>query len=692
MWKMSQTINPVDNLLRAEINGKEIPPLVVDILRQRGYSSVDSMLDFLRPSLLDLHSPFLFKDMAKVIDRLALARDHQEKVLVYGDYDADGITGTALLYQVLLSFGFNVIIHIPSREEGYGLHASIIEKASNNDVKLIITVDCGITATEESLLARNKEIELIITDHHEPPEELPDAFAIINPKVDDCGYAFAQLAGVGVAFKVVQALYTHFRHILEPDALTEYDYLDLVALGTIADLVPLTGENRIFVKYGLKVMENSRHTGIRAMLKECGLQGKKLKAGQVSFIIAPRINAAGRMDTARLALNLFLEQDSQEALAIARELSRENQQRQQMEKAITDEAVEQIEKSPLPHVIVASSPSWHHGVIGIVASRLVERFQRPAFVIAEDGDTGKGSARGIPDYHVLNELHQQGHLLSKYGGHKQAAGFTLPVSNIDQLRTGLNSSVLGRDICFEPQYFVDTYVPWHMITLDLLHELEQLGPFGMGNPAPVIMSGGLKIEKVMTMGKNQEHLKLILSSDHVRHEAVSFKRGNEFEQLKKMDIIDIIYNLEINNYMDQERVQAVLKDYRRSETPAIRSFASNANGPNLDQAASGLNEAACATEDQTDVAGAVSACAEPMHLSRQKLADFYIGFKRLFQDRDLAVWSPDPDHAAEQLTIVKIFEELGLIHWAGGTNPFLLSLNKADKTQLEKSIRYRMLS
>lgn len=375
----------------------------LSILHNRGYSSRDSVLEFLKPSLLDLHSPFLFKDMEVILQRLAKARTDQEKILIYGDYDADGVTGTALLYKGLISLGYQVVVHIPSREEGYGLHSEAIEKASQNNVSLIITVDCGISAVQEITFAKTCGIDIIVTDHHEPPDELPCAVGILNPKIADSGYPFPHLAGVGVAFKLLQALYARLGYS-EAAFGSENDYLDLVALGTIADIVPLVGENRILVKNGLTVMENTRHSGIRAMLEECGLLGKKLKAGQISFIVAPRINAAGRMDTARLALNLLLEETYGDALEMARELSKENNLRQLTEKELLCDAERILAEGPIPNVIVLSSPNWHHGVIGIVASRLVERYKRPVFLIAEEGDTGKGSARGISDYHVLDEL------------------------------------------------------------------------------------------------------------------------------------------------------------------------------------------------------------------------------------------------------------------------------------------------
>ncbi len=673
MWSLSQSKHPNLQCLNKDL----IPPSIINILENRGFSSVEGILDYLRPSLFDLHSPFLFKDMQKIILRLEKALNSSEKILVYGDYDADGVTGTALIFKVLKNFGFNVIVHIPNREEGYGLHKDIILKAAENNVTLIITIDCGITAVEETQLALSHGVDVIITDHHEPPELLPSVVGILNPKMDDSGYPFKHLAGVGVAYKLVQALFTHFNLPLEIVG-TEREYLDLVALGTIADIVPLVGENRIIAKYGLKVMENTKHFGIRAILDECGLSGKKLKAGQMSFIVAPRINAAGRMDTARLALNLFLEEEYESALDIAKELSRENYQRQLTERAIFQDAEETLTKGPLPEVIVLSSPNWHHGVIGIVASRLVERFQRPVYLISEEGEIGKGSARGIPDYHVLEELTKQSSLLSKFGGHKQAAGFTLATNNIEPFREGLNRSFVDSGLNYKEHFIIDSVIPCQEIELNLPKELEQMAPFGVGNPAPLLMTNRLTIKKILPLGKEGEHLKLILESDNQMLEALAFKKGNELEQLKNMEIIDIIYSLEVNNYYGEEKIQAILKDYRQS-------------------CGDSLSEVAC-SEDELDLIVKENPYVSEIdgkELTRQMLVELYRDLRGMAEGTNLIYWNPNIDNQLDirkRMHIVRIFEELGLVSWLGGAGPFLLRLNREKKADLQSSLRFRMLS
>lgn len=669
MWCLSQN----NEFHLSTIRKAGIPDSVINILANRGYDSDSAILDFVRPSLFDFHSPYLFKDMTLIIDRLKTALELQEKVLVYGDYDVDGVTGTALLYKVMKNFGFNVIVHIPSREEGYGLHPEVVEKAAANRVSLIVTVDCGITAVEEISLAKNRDIDVIITDHHEPPEQLPPALAILNPKVAGSGYPFPHLAGVGVAYKLVQALFSSLKYPAETN-LTELEYLDLVALGTIADIVPLSGENRIIAKYGLKVMENTKHTGLNAILEECGLKGKKLKAGQISFIIAPRINAAGRMDTARLALNLLLEENYQDALEVAGELSKENSQRQLTEQHILEEAEAMLAGKAIPEVIVLSSPDWHHGVIGIVASRLVERFHRPVYLVCEEGEIGKGSARGIPNYHVFEELEKQAGLLEKFGGHKQAAGFTIKVANLEQFRNGLIRSFLTSGFSYQEQILIDAVVPCSEIGLGLQKELEQMGPFGAGNPAPVLMTAGLAIKRIFTMGKKGEHLKMMLLQDHNHLETVAFKKGKDLEELKNIPAIDIIYSLEANEYLGEVKIQAVLRDYRPASNDS-------------------LQEIACAEEQPAryEKVDADDWLNQTGRLDRQMLVEEFKYLKSLAGPENI-LFLPSNPQEEKRRQVLKIFEELGLLTWLGGAGSFLIKLNGDQKTDLQNSLRYRMLS
>lgn len=538
-----------------------ISPVVADILAQRGFREPEEAIEFLRPTLLNFFSPFCFKHMKRTIERLSQALEQREKILIYGDYDVDGVTSTTLLYKVLSDLGFQAVAYIPHRQdEGYGLHAKAVERAAKADVNVLITVDCGITAVSEVKLAKTLNIDVIITDHHEPLEVMPEAFAILNPKVEDSGYPFRDLAGVGVAFKLAQALLCSFGN-QEVGIHTEIQLLDLVALGTIADLVPLVGENRIIVHYGLRQMEKTLHLGLLALLEECGLRnGPPLKAGQIGFTVAPRINAAGRMDSARAGLELLLTGDRERASELAHQLTLENQSRQETEKAILAEAITMLEREPIPRVIVLSANHWHHGVIGIVASRLVERYYRPVFIIAEEGEEAKGSARGIVGYPVLEQLSTQAHLLTKYGGHRQAAGFSLLTENIPRLRAGLNEQALAfEDTLFQDVLKIDRQVSLEVISAELLRQLEQMAPFGYGNPGPTLACQGIPVHSSNAVGKDRSHIKFRFGSQG-EQEGIAFRIGDRISELNGKINLDAAFSLDWNTFRGTEAVQLIIKD------------------------------------------------------------------------------------------------------------------------------------
>lgn len=557
IWSMQQSFGRPSETLRESLG---ISPVVADILAQRGFRQPEEAIEFLRPTLLNLSSPFCFHDMLRTIDRLTLALKQKEKVLVYGDYDVDGVTSTTLLYKVLSDLGFQAVTYIPHRQdEGYGLHSEAIERAAKAGVSVLITVDCGVTAVSEVRLARTLGIDVIITDHHEAPEMLPEAFAILNPKVADSGYPFRDLAGVGVAFKLAQALLQSLGNN-EVGIHSEIELLDLVALGTIADLVPLIGENRIFVHHGLRQMKETRHAGLGALLEECGLRNKPLKAGQIGFMVAPRINAAGRMDSARAGLELLLTEDPERASELSRQLTHENQLRQETEKEILAEAISLVEKGPIPRVIVLSSNHWHHGVIGIVASRIVERYYRPVFIIAEEGEEAKGSARGISGYPVLDQLSTQAHLLTKFGGHKAAAGFSLRTENIERFRTGLNEHALAfKETLFQEELKIDRHVSLDTVTGELLHELEQMAPFGFGNPGPILACKGIPVHSVSAVGKERSHIKFRFGSQG-EQEGIAFRLGERLNELNGETRLDAAFSLDWNTFRGPEDVQLMIKD------------------------------------------------------------------------------------------------------------------------------------
>ena len=680
-WHVNPELSAINQSSLISLVNAGLPPSIPNILYHRGYTTPPAILNYLRPSLFDFNSPYLFKDMEKIVRRLDEAQKACEKLLIYGDYDADGVTATALLYKALLKFGFNVLVHIPKRDDGYGLHKNIIEKAAENGISVIITVDCGITACEEIKLASALGLDLIITDHHEPGEVLPEAYGILNAKVENSGYPFRHLAGVGVAYKLVQALFVYYGLPFDLCG-TEGDYLDLVALGTIADIVPLIGENRILVKYGLQVMEKTKHPGLKALLEECGLSGKKLKAGQISFMVAPRINAAGRMDTARLALNLFLEENYDHALAMAKELTTENQRRQATEKNILQEAEDILNQAPLPPVIVLSSPAWHHGVIGIVASRLVEKYHRPVFMISEEEDKAKGSARGIEDYNVIEELRKADSLLLKYGGHKQAAGFTLLKENIDSLRQLLITNFLASGIVFKQHFNIDALVSLDLVDFNLEKELAQMAPFGAENPAPLLLTEKLTVKKVQTVGKEGDHLKVFLQNGSEYLEAMAFKRGNEYKEFSALEKIDMVYTLELNDYFQEKKLQAVIKDYRPAGVDKAADVSSDLANSSLES----LAQAAATTEKKVQIEE-----ARTKPLSRAMLVEFYKHLKALSHHNSIFSWQPD-SAKPEQREMIKVLEELGIVSWLGGTGPYLLKINSEKRNNLQNSLRFRTLS
>lgn len=598
IWIKPQPVGTVSHRIQTQLG---LSPIVADILERRGLSTEKQVVDFLRPSLLNLNSPWLFHDMDKAIKRLAYAHSHQERVLIYGDYDVDGVTSTAMLYKVLTDLDFQAVAYIPSRkDEGYGLNQEAVLKASHSNVKLVITVDCGITAVEEIAYAKELGIDVILTDHHEPPELLPDALAIINPKVPESGFPFRELAGVGVAFKLAQALLDYFRNLgTNPrECLSEIEILDLVALGTIADLVPLIDENRVIVSYGLKQMEQTVHVGMQALLEECGLANKPLKAGQIAFMVAPRINAAGRMDSAKAGLELFLTGRTERAQELARYLSQENTVRQETEKEIFAEALTLLEQRPLPRVIVLSAPNWHPGVIGIVASRLVERFYRPVYLMTEEGEEAKGSARGISGYHVLNALREQAHLFERFGGHSQAAGFSLKCANIAALREGLNQAAAGypEDLFFE-RVKVDHIVPLTSIDGTLLSQLEQMAPFGFGNPSPVLAGAQLPLYGVNTVGKDKAHLKCHFG-EKGELEGIAFRKGEAINSLQEKKCVDVTFGLDWNTYRGPNQVQMMLKDIEAEATWEERVTIEGQEG--VDQVIQGRAETAAALAEAAE--------------------------------------------------------------------------------------------
>jgi single-stranded-DNA-specific exonuclease len=542
----------------------EISPLVARLLQSRGIKNIDEARLFLDPQISDCHDPFIMKDMTLVVARLEKALRDKERIMIYGDYDVDGITGTALLWRSLSFLGGDVIWYLPNRaREGYGISANGVQEAKNRGVKLLISVDCGITAHQEVELARSLGIDCIITDHHEPKETLPEAVAILDPKRIDSVYPYQELAGVGVAYKMLQGLYRHLG--IDEEQLQEN--LDLVALGTLADIVPLTGENRVLAKFGLEKLRSSTKPGIRALLEVTGLTGKPLDSGQIVFMLAPRINAVGRIGEADSALRLLITENQDEAFAIAKTLDQENRRRKEIDDQILADAINMVKQRvdlEQDMVIVLESENWHQGVIGIVASRLVEQFYRPTILISVDGDKAKGSARSISAFHLHEALKNcQEHLLG-FGGHKYAAGMSIETTKISDFRQKVNQfakqTLSSEDLI--PTQVLDAVVDLDEVDFDTARSFAKFAPFGPGNRHPVLGSQQLRVVgSPYIVGKN--HLKFKVKQKQRVFDTIGFSFGDVLDEIEDPDAtLDMAFVLEENEWQGQKKLQLRLKDIK----------------------------------------------------------------------------------------------------------------------------------
>lgn len=497
---------------------------VGQLLLNRGIADETTARQFLSGGLEDLYDPFLLKGMEAAVERTIAALRTKEIITIYGDYDVDGITATSLLYNVLHALGANVGYYIPERQnEGYGLHIEALEKILASGTSLLITVDCGISAYEEVLAVPT--LDIIVTDHHQPPEVLPEAIAVINPKQSDCLYPAKELAGVGVAFKFCQALVQRLGNSLDC-----MEYLDIVAIGTIADLVPLAGENRLLVKYGIEKLRKTENIGLRALMTVCGLQTTAIDAGKIGFVIAPRLNASGRLHHAATGVELLTSSDTDKVNAIASELNQTNAERQAVEQQIL-EKVEEILKDTdwnTTKALVISGTDWHSGVIGIVASRLVERYHRPTILISICDGVGKGSCRSIPGFDMYAGLRSCSDLLLQFGGHQQAAGLSINESDIPAFRQKFIEVVdntLTPDDLF-PKLQIDVTVSLQELNAAFLEQIACLEPFGMGNPSPVLASLPVELQSVSVFGKEKRHLRLRVRENAVNSEAIAWNKGD----------------------------------------------------------------------------------------------------------------------------------------------------------------------
>ena len=565
-WIGISPLTEDEKLLAASITELlKCPPMIAELLIRRGLKTEAEIEGFFTPDLAQQHSPFLFKDMEIAVARIIRAIENKEKITIYGDYDVDGATATALLLLGLTRVGAIVDFYIPHRMiDGYGLSLSSLDYLKDSGSKLIISVDCGVNALEEIAAINEMGMEIIITDHHNPKDELPTALAIINPKLEDSGYPFPHLAGVGVAFKLLMAVYERLGITSEENTLK---YLDLVAVGTIADIVPLTDENRIFAHIGLQHLINMKNLGLNALIQISGLNQKNLDSNDIVFGIAPRINAAGRMGSAALAVNLLISREEKESEVLAEVIERQNSLRQQLDQRTFYEACEIIEKKykdlSKTSCMVISSDDWHPGVIGIVASKLVEKYYRPVIMISFKEGFGSGSGRSPGMFDLFGALKHTEHNLHSFGGHKYAVGFTIYQEYIDSFENDLNRYVSQHlDLNeIKPPVKVDHELQLYDIDDMLMEWIERFAPFGPGNSRPIFVTRDVCVcSYPYTVGRN--HLKLKVIKDGVTLDLIGYNLGDYVSLVKKDSLLDIVYTLEYNRFGAQNSIQGKLKDLR----------------------------------------------------------------------------------------------------------------------------------
>ncbi len=532
-------------------------PLISQLLYNRGLTEPSRIESFITADDRLSGDPFLLSDMHQAVARIYQALLSGENIAIYGDFDADGITATALLVQGLAILGCKAIPYIPHRlTEGYGLKTSALEGLHRQGIDLVITVDCGITALREVKKAKRAGLDIIITDHHTPPDIIPPATAVINPKLPDSSYPFSELAGVGVAFKLLQALFQSLGKEQQLDEL-----MDLVAVGTIADMVPLLGENRYLAKQGLKLMNTCPRLGIREMIDRPGLNIGSLDSDSISWNIAPRLNAAGRLEHAMSSYELLMTDSPQEAHELAIWLEQKNSERQKLTTKALTLAKEQIADQGVAPLLVASDKDFPAGICGLVAGRLTEEFYRPAIVIKTGEQVSSGSCRSIPEFNIILALTQCSSLFSHFGGHSQAAGFTLPSRNLPRLQQTLmqlaTTQLAGVDL--RPKLDIDAQVGLHDLAGDTFPTIQKLAPFGRNNPAPTFLSRRVEVTASRTMGANREHLRLKLKQGDTVWDGVGFRLGQYLTEAHSH--IDIVYNLEIDHWGGKETLRLNILDF-----------------------------------------------------------------------------------------------------------------------------------
>ena len=557
-WQLNEVNDELADKIANEFN---ISKIVASIIANKGLKDNNEIEVFLHPRRGDFHDPFLMPDMDKAVARIIQAIDNKEKVAIYGDYDVDGITSSTVLHRFLEERGLHTDIYIPNRlNEGYGLNKKEIEAIAETKHTLIITVDCGITGYDEIEYAKTFGIDTVVTDHHEPPEKLPDAIAVVDCKRKDNKYPFNGLAGVGVAFKLTQALAIKL-NLPEESYLK---YLDIVCVGTISDIVPLVDENRTISKLGLRLVKQTRNIGLKVLLESIGY--KKIDSNTISFGIAPRINACGRMGHEKEALKLFLTNNIEEAKQITQKLNEYNLQRQEIEKRIFDEAQELMqnpEEQKLP-CIVLRKENWHHGVIGIVSSKITDMYFKPSILMCIEDKEAKGSGRSIPGFDIHEALENCKENIKQFGGHSMAIGITIDNDKFDDFKKQIEEYAESKQISeIVPVLNIDEKVQLKNINLSDIKDLGLLEPFGEANKPPIFQINNLKIESIRTLTQGK-HLKLDVKEENTRFSAIGFNLGNLANDYKIGDKVNIAGFLEINSFNGMDSIQINIKDIMKS--------------------------------------------------------------------------------------------------------------------------------
>jgi len=562
-WQVAEThdADKVESFAR-QLNSS---PVLARVLLNRGIDEVERARGYFIPKIEHLHDPFLMTDMMAAVERIGQALRDRQGIVIFGDYDVDGTTATSLLLLFFQGLGHPVEYYVPDRlSEGYGVSEKGIRFARERGAELMITVDCGITAVAEIEAARECGLDVIVCDHHQPGPELPRATAVLNPKREDCRYPFKELAGVGVAFKLLQALQRH----IKLDESRVYDLLYLAAIGSAADIVPLVDENRVFVRLGLQqLLQSALNVGLRSMFDLTSLTGKTIGTGQIVFVIAPRINAAGRLGDAGRAIKLLTSDDEQFAKETAAVLEEENRNRREIDDRMLKEALELIHQNGDPgeeNIFVLNSESWHPGVVGIVASRIVDKYFRPAILIATENGRGRGSARSIPGFNIYEALKSCEDLLLAFGGHKYAAGLSIETENIPKLRDKLSqlAGELLTDDMKKPVLRIDSELKFRDIEPTLLKLVQKMAPFGPQNPRPTFLTRGVEIVgSPAVVGRN--HLKFKVRQDGAVMDAIGFDLGDKKYRISSGEQdVDLVYVVDENEYLGRKTIQLRVKDLR----------------------------------------------------------------------------------------------------------------------------------